>query len=268
MSRQELAKAVVKTMKILESLARRESVGVSELARELEMHKSTVYRFLASLRELGYVRQDGETERYALTLKLFEMGSSVLDRLELWQEAYPIMKDAAESTRETVHLAVLDAGKLVYLGKIESTQALRVSMMSRIGQNAPTYCTGVGKVLLAHLRPRLLDEVLRQESLVKYTRNTITTKSGLKRELALVRERGYAEDNEEHQLGVRCVAAPIRDNTGRVCAACSISMPTVRLTDEALPNYREVIIQVAGLISARLGFEAPPADEATKGTAI
>lgn len=253
-SRQELAKAVVKTMNILESLSHRESVGVTELSHSLGMHKSTVYRFLSSLRELGYVRQDGETERYTLTLKLFEIGSTVLDRLELWREAYPVIKDAAELTKETLHLAVLDGIKLVYLGKIESTQALRVSMMSRVGQNAPTYCTGVGKVLIAYLQPARLEEVLQQERLDRYTKNTITSKSALKKELRAIREQGYAIDDEEHELGVRCIAAPIRDNAGNVCAACSISMPSVRLTDDVLPRYRDIVLQAASDISGRLGY--------------
>lgn len=257
MGHQELAKAVVKTMNILESLSYQESVGVTELSHNLGMHKSTVYRFLSSLRELGYVRQDGETERYALTLKLFEIGSSVLDRIELWREAYPVMKDAAESTRETIHLAVLDGTKLVYLGKIESTQSLRVSMMSRVGQNAPTYCTGVGKTLIAYLPPKRLEQVLQEEAFVRFTKNTITNKSALKKELRAVRERGYGVDNEEHELGVRCIGAPIRDNTGTVCAACSISMPTVRLTDDVLPHYRDTILRAAGDISVRLGFSGP-----------
>ena len=146
------AKAVVKTMRILECLSHQRSIGITELARKvsvgargLQMNKSTVYRFLASLRDLGFVRQDAESGHYSLTLKLFEIGMRVRERLELWREAEPVLKDIARLTGETTHLAILEDDNLVYLGKIESTKTLRVSMMSRVGQTAPTHCTGVGR---------------------------------------------------------------------------------------------------------------------------
>jgi IclR family KDG regulon transcriptional repressor len=264
------AKAVVKTMKILEYLSHERSVGIIELTRRLSAHgngqkmnKSTVYRFLASLKELGFVRQDSETERYSLTLKLFEIGMCVLERLDLWREADPVLKEVAQLTGETIHLATLDENTLVYLGKIESTKTLRVSMMSRVGQTAPTHCTGVGKTLLAHLPRSRLGKVLTQESLFRYTPKTLTRRADLDRELASIREKGYAIDNEEHETGVRCVAAPVRDNMGAVCAAVSVSVPTARFPDEDIPHYRDIIVQAAGEISRRIGYRAPdgPAPE-------
>jgi IclR family KDG regulon transcriptional repressor len=257
------AKAVVKTMRILEYLSHERSVGIIELTRRVsahangqQMNKSTVYRFLASLKELGFVRQDPETERYSLTLKLFEIGMSVLDRLELWREADPVLKEVALLTGETVHLATLDDTTLVYLGKIESIKTLRVSMMSRVGQTAPTHCTGVGKTLLAHLPPSRLTEILARERLVRYTPKTLTRRADLDRELASIREKGYAIDDEEHETGVRCMAAPVRDNKGMVCAAVSVSVPTVRFPDKEIPHYRDIIIRAAGQISKRMGYRA------------
>ena len=262
MNRLGPAKAVVKTMKILECLSAERNMGLTELTRRansqgLRMDKSTVYRFLASLKALGFVRQDDQTEEYRLTLRLFELGMSVLDRLELWREAEPVLKDIAHATGETVHLATLDGTSLVYLGKIESTRTLRVSMMSRVGQTAPTHCTGVGKTLLAHLPPRRLGEILGEEKLLRYTSRTLTRRSELDRELAGIRRKGYAIDNEEHETGVRCVAAPVRDNKGIVCAAVSVSVPTVRLTDREIPRYTEIIVQAAQEISARIGYRSP-----------
>ena len=256
-----LAKAVVKTMKILECLSHDRSFGITELAARvsangssLRMNKSTVYRFLTSLKELGFVRQDPETEKYSLTLKLFEIGMSVLDRLELWREAEPIIKEVARITGETVHLATLDEGSLVYLGKIESARGLRVSMMSRVGQSAPTYCTGLGKTLLAHLPAERVGEILKKEKVVRFTEKTLIRRADLDRELASIRERGYAMDNEEHEIGVRCVASPVRDNRGAVCAAVSVSVPTVRLPDKELPRYRDIVMQAAEEISQRMGY--------------
>ncbi len=251
---QELAKAVVKTMNLLECLSGDGSLGVTELADATGMHKSTTYRFLSSLKELGYVRQDPETERYSLTLRLFELGTSVLDRTELWKEAEPIMKRVGQATGETVHLAVLDDSKLVYLGKTESTQTLRVSMMSRVGQSAPTYCTGVGKTLLAHLPPERVTAILKREKMARFTDHTIVNRSDLDQELERIRASGYAVDNEEHEIGVRCVAAPVCDNSGEVVAALSISMPSVRLTDKEIPRYRDLVVQAASDISERLGY--------------
>jgi IclR family KDG regulon transcriptional repressor len=250
----ELVKAVVKTMRILESLSQDRSLGVTEVSNSLRMHKSTVYRFLNSLKALGYVRQDPETEQYSMTLKLFEIGMAVLDRLELWREAQPVIKRMAEETRETVHLASLDEHALVYLGKIESAQTLRVSMMSRVGQSGPTYCTGLGKTLLAYLAPQRVTEILDREKVIRFTERTITDRSQLDTELESIRRNGYAVDNEEHEIGVRCVAAPVRDNIGAVIAAVSISVPSVRLADKDIPRYSEIVVKGAAEISRRLGY--------------
>jgi len=253
MSEQELVRAVIKITGLLESLAQEKELGVTELAQLVGMHKSTVYRFLNSLKKLGYVLQNSSNGKYSLTLKLFELGSLVLGRMELWEQAHPILEQLAEQTRETIHLAILDDGKLVYLGKIESTQALRVSMASRIGQSAPTHCTGVGKLLLAYLPPEKAEQILSQEQMQRFTSHTITDKSQLINELERIRQNGYAIDDEEHEVGVRCVAAPVRNNQGVVVAALSISIPTVRLPNSEIPCYREYVTNAANEISKRLG---------------
>jgi IclR family KDG regulon transcriptional repressor len=254
-------KAVYKTMKILECLSLERTVGITELTERasaclkgIPIDKSTVYRFLVSFVDLGYVYQDPQTERYGLTLKLFEIGMSVLERLELWREAEPVVKEIARLTGETVHLATMDEDEVVYLGKVESTRTLRVSMMSRIGRSAPAYCTGVGKILLAYLPQERLEGILKKEKPVRYTDRTIVRRADLDRELSLIRENGYAFDNEEHEIGVRCVAAPVRDNSSAVCGAVSISVPTVRLPDEEIPRFRDIVVQAAEGISKRIGY--------------
>lgn len=263
-------KAVIKTMKILECLSSERSLGITELtgrvSAQLElipMDKSTVYRFLVSLMDLGFVYQDPQTERYGLTLKLFEIGMSVLERLELWREAEPVVKEIARVTGETVHLATLDEDDLVYLGKVESMRTLRVSMMSRVGRSAPAYCTGIGKILLAYLPRKQLDYILKKEKPIRYTDKTIVRRADLDRELSLIREKGYAIDNEEHEAGVRCVAAPVRNNDSVVCGAVSVSVPTVRLPDKEIPRYRDIIVQAAEEISRRMGYRTPQSTEDT-----
>ena len=263
-------KSVFKTMKILECLSYERSLGITELTDRVSTHlegipmdKSTVYRFLVSLMDLGFVYRDPHTEKYGLTLKLFEIGMSVLERLELWREAEPIVKEIARVTGETVHLATLDGDELVYLGKVESTRTLRVSMMSRVGRSAPAYCTGVGKILLAHLPRKRLDLILKKEKPVRYTDKTIVSRAHLERELSSIRKKGYAIDNEEHEIGVRCVAAPVRNNNSAVCGAVSVSVPTVRLPDEEIPRYRDIIMQAAEEISRRMGYRVPQSVEDT-----
>ncbi|UCF98110.1 MAG: IclR family transcriptional regulator [Spirochaetaceae bacterium] len=265
-----LIKSVFKTMKILECLSYERTLGITELTDRVSTHlegipidKSTVYRFLVSLIDLGFVYQDPQTEKYGLTLKLFEIGMSVLERMELWREAEPIVEEIARVTGETVHLATLDEDELVYLGKIESTRTLRVSMMSRVGRSAPAYCTGVGKTLLAYLPRKRLDRILKKEKLVRYTDKTIVSRAHLERELSSIRKNGYAIDNEEHEIGVRCVAAPLRNNNSAVCGAVSVSIPTVRLPDEEIPRYRDIIVQAAEEISRRMGYRVHQSIENT-----
>jgi IclR family KDG regulon transcriptional repressor len=266
------AKAVVKTIRILECLAQEQSLGVTELAKRAGlvaggagMNKSTVFRFLHSLKTLGYVRQDADTGHYSLTLRLFEMGMAVHDRLELWRQAQSVIREIAEATGETVHLATMDGDSLVYVDKIESRRTLRVSMASRVGKSIPTYCTALGKTLLAHFSRDRVTALLKKEKMVRLTPRTITTRPEMDRELAAIRRAGYAIDNEEHEVGVRCVAAPVRDSGGTVIAAVSISVPTVRLGEGAIPRYGETVMQAARTISGRLGYRPGTERPAARG---
>jgi IclR family KDG regulon transcriptional repressor len=253
----EAVKSVVRTMRLLESLSSLERIGVTDLAKRVGMNKSTAYRFLNSLKELGYVSQDDDSEQYSLTLKLFEIGNPVLDRMELWREAQQEMKGLSLLSEETIHLAILEANKLVYLGKIDSPHTLRVSMGSRVGQSAPMYCTGLGKALLANIPAVHVSRILKKEKIVAFTEKTIIKRTALDKELAQIRRAGYAIDNEEHELGVSCIAAPIRDNRGEVVAAISISMPSIRLTKKSLHRFRELVVEAAAQVSYRLGYKLP-----------
>ena len=242
-------KAVAKTTRILELLAERDGLGVTEIALHTAMAKATTYRFLATLQQLGYIRQDRATERYSLTLKLFELGSLVRARRSLADEVRPTLQAVADKTGETVHLAMLEAGHLVYVVKIESQRTLKVSMQSRIGSAAPVYCTGLGKAMLAGLAPDQVERILAQTELVAHTPNTLTDTAAIERELATIRAQGYAIDNEEHELGVTCIAAPVVDHSGTAVAAVSVSMPSIRVTTEAFERYRAEIAAAAKTLS-------------------
>jgi IclR family KDG regulon transcriptional repressor len=248
--------AVANALEILEFLSTTTECGVSDLARTLGCQKSTVFRLLSTLKETGYITQDGSSEKYSLSLKLFKIGSRVVNDLDLNKSALPIITRLAQTTSETVHLCALDNDQLVYLQKIESTYSLKVTMMSRIGQGTPFYCTGVGKVLLAWQDSERIQAYLRSVNMESYTESTITDPLALASELQKVRIAGIAYDREEHELGVRCIAAPIFNQQGMVIAALSVSGPTVRMTDKQMESIRELVKDSAFEISAKMGFVA------------
>ena len=251
--------SVVRTLQILEALASAGEMGLTELATRVGLHKSTLFRFMRTLCDRGYARRDPDTERFSLTLKVFELGSSVYARVDLVKLASPCLVRLSSTTQETVHLAMLDGGALVYLSKIESTRSLRVAMQSGVGLTAPAYCTGVGKVLLAFAEPGALQAYLEGCDFVRYTEKTIPDRLKLSAELQAIRNRGWAVDDEEHESGVRCVAAPVRSRSGAVVAALSISGPTVRLTLDRIDGVRSLVCEAAEELSRLLGYSPPAA---------
>ncbi len=254
MEDQRPAQSIVRAIKILELLAREQGAGITFLAREMATNKSSVYRIVNTLKQLGYVRQDRENDKYSLTIKLQELGSAACFHSDLRNEAVPIMERIARETEETIHLAALEEEELVYLHKVDSTQTLKVSMMSSIGKTAPLYCTGLGKALLAWLPERQQQEILKKQKLHKHTANTPATPESIRKALAETRQQGFSIDNEEHEIGVRCVAAPIFDRKGDVVAALSIAGPSIRMTKERMDQYTPLIVAAAKSVSTKLGF--------------
>ena len=254
MTKNDTVQTVSKAFKILELLSFHPWQGVSELARSLSCQKSTVFRLLNTLKKEGFIIQDKETEKYSLSLKLFSLGANTVNNLDLTEAARPILTRLSQASKETIHLCTIDNDQLVYLQKIESPHSLQVNMMSRIGQSTPFYCTGVGKVLLAYQPEEKILGYLNNTSLNCFTDHTITEGDALMAELEAIRKNGYAYDNEEHEIGVRCVAAPIFNQAGTIIAALSISGPTVRICDGKLTELRELVIHTAREISAKMGY--------------
>jgi DNA-binding IclR family transcriptional regulator len=247
-------KSLRRTIRVLECFSIREPrLSLSDIARRVGLPASTTHRILSTLRGTGFVEQDGERDQYRLGLKLLELGSVVLATMELHREAAPFLEALARATGETVHLGVFDGSQVVSIEKMESTHGLATNVT--IGKGAPAYCTGVGKALLAHQPPAVLDHVCRL-GLRRYTARTLTDPRRLRKELERVRARGYAVDDEEHDVGVRCVAAPIRNYTGAVIASLSVSGPATRITPEAIPGLAERVKEAAGKLSLQLGYRA------------
>ena len=219
----EGVQALVKTFRILEAIADAGEMGVTRLSERLGYSKSTIHRILETLKRLRYVRQNQTNERYTLAIRIFELGIRSVEEVDLVNVARPVLETLAAQTNETVHLAVLDDWAVVYLDKIDSPHLLR--MFSSVGRRAPAYCTGLGKALLAWQHEEAIDAWLAGTELVQHTANTITRSDRLKQVLGEIRDRGYATDVEEHEVGIRCTAAPVRDRSGQVVAAISVSCP-------------------------------------------
>ena len=229
-----------------------ESLGISELARRSELPVGTVHRLLATLNQLGYVEQDLETRKYALGIRFLHLRGAVAKRLKLGEQAMPIMKALMRRVNETVHLAVLSEGEIVYIDRIEGFQTQ--NMYTQIGKRGPVHCTALGKTLLAYLPEAAVDQVIATRGLARYTSRTLTTAAALKQDLSLIRQRGYAIDDLESDLSVRCLAAPIRDYGGRVVAALSISGPASHIRPERDAELVKEVSWAAHQISAGLGY--------------
>lgn len=226
-------------------------LGVSEISRKLGMHKATVHRVLTALGQHGLTEQDRTTEKYRLGLRLLELGARVNRRLDLTAIARPELEQLVQETAETAHLLVADRGLGLYLEKVESPRAFR--MPSQVGRRLPLHCSGVGKAILAFLPEAEVEEIVNSHGLERLTPHTLTSVRALKRELKAVQNRGYAIDNEEIEVGLRCVGAPVFDAAGRVVAGISIAGPAARMTDPLLPTLAKRVVAHANAISIRLG---------------
>lgn len=236
-------------------------LGVSEISRALNLKKATTHRLLASLRRREIVAQDPITRRYHLGMRLWQLGMLALNQVDWIDRARPYLRQLRDETGETTHLAILDDGQVLYIDKVESEHSLR--MPSQVGRRLPAHCTGVGKALLAHLSSSELADVIEQRGLPVFTPKTITERHTLVSELAEVRDRGYAVDDEEIEPGLRCIAAAVRGHGGEVVGAISIAGPSSRLHRDDVARHADRVVSAARQISQALG--APNADSRFRG---
>ncbi|EOC99913.1 IclR family transcriptional regulator [Caldisalinibacter kiritimatiensis] len=250
----EVVQSVDRALTILEVLSDYEAgLGITEISEKIQLHKSTIHRLLSTLIYKGYVEQDEKTSKYKLTLKLFELSNKNIEKIDVLSVAKPFLKELVEKANEAVHLVVLDGTDIVYIDKVESKNTIR--MHSKIGKRSPVYCTAVGKSILAHLTDNEIVKIWNDSIIKKFTDYTITDLETLKKELELIKESGYAVDNEENELGVRCVGAPIFDYRGDVCSAISVSGPTMRITKDKVEELGKLVIEYSQKISEKLGYK-------------
>ena len=227
-------------------------LGITEIAEALGLHKSTAAGLVYTLEHNGYLAQDAETRKYGLGFKLVERASVLLDQIDVRQVALPYLQELIAWCDESVNLAVRDGGQIVYIERLTTTQSL--GMRAKVGYRAPLHCTALGKAILSGMPLREAEELVAQHGLPATTANSITDRAQFLQEMDRVREQGFAVDNEENEIGGRCVAAPIFDHARRPTAAVSISSPVLRFPLTEVPRYGQKVIEAADAISLRLGY--------------
>jgi len=247
--------SVARALFIIDTLAEaRVELALNEIATRLSLAKSTVHGLISTLKDFGYIEQSAFTGKYKLGIRLFEVGQIVAHGWEVRSIATPYINRLLDEVGETVHLVVLDKLEVLYIDKRESVQSLRI--VSQVGMRLPAHCTGVGKVLMAYLSPEQRSEIIERKGLAPFTRNTLTSAKALEEEFARIRAQGFAIDNEEIMESLRCVAAPIMDQTGAVISAISVSGPVFRMKDEHLEQAIECVTRTAEEISCGLGYRS------------
>jgi IclR family KDG regulon transcriptional repressor len=225
---------------------------IGEIAKFLEVHHSTALRLLHSMRKYDFV-YELPNHQYRLGAAVFRLGFRALEALDVRSIAHPFMVELNEKTSETVHLGVLEHGDVVYIDKVEAQHAVR--MHSRIGAVAALHCTGVAKGILAFIPPEQRSELLNGTQLERRTPRTIVDRNELERDLDTARERGFARDDEENEIGIHCVSAPIFNGFGEVEGAISLSTPTSRVDEETLLGFVPELRRAAEKTSHELGWD-------------
>lgn len=231
-------------------------LGITEIAAATGLHKSTAAGLVHTLAARGYLVQNSANRKYRLGLKLIERAAIVLDGLDLRQAALPVLRELRDAFDETVNLAVLDDGQIVYVECLLGSKGL--GMQSKVGQRGLFHSTALGKAIFAHCPAAEVETYIARCGLRRMTGRTVTEPAAFHRQLAEVKRLGYALDDEENEEGGRCVAAPIFDHTGRPVAAVSVSMPALRLPYEAVPQVGARVGAAAHAISASLGYAPVP----------
>lgn len=242
-------KSLGKIVRILECFSTVDrTLSVTEVCERTQYPRSTTHRLLASLKEVGLLDQDRHRDRYRLGIKLFEFGNIVLANMDLHREARPYVEQLGKITGQLVHLAVFDGRQAIVIHRSDpSDSATPLTFV----ESAPVHCTGVGKAILAFQPTATIDKLI-GEGLRSFTDTTITGGAALRTELARIRKNGFSVDEGEHQPGIRCVGAPIRDQNGRVFAAVSISGSALKIPVDQIEAMSKIVVHAANSISAKL----------------
>lgn len=253
-SRNYLIKSVIKVLDIIEEMSKNYGqVRIKDLSEQIGIGQGTLHRFLSTLEYKGYVEQLETKGKYRLSLKLFEIGNNILQSMDLHSHSLPILQELNKQIGETVHLAVLDEGEVVFLNKIVSNPSFVT--YSYVGKRAFAHGLALGKMLLSHLPEYELEKVINEKGLPRFTNNTITDIQKLKEKLVQIRHDGIAFDFEEYQPGVHCVAAPVKNHLGEVVAAVSVSGSLIALGRQRIKEVAKDVQKAAAKISELFGYK-------------
>ena len=243
-------RSFAKGMNVLELLSDNEALTVTQVAKLMNINRAGSHRFLSTLKELGYADKD-DSSRYYLTSKVIELGMKVLDRFEIRKIALPFLQELSAKFNETINLGYFNGEEVLTIDKIDSTEILR--MDAGIGGGEPAYCTSLGKAILAFLPDVQLEEYLQATELTPFTSNTVISKDKLKEELMHIKENGYAIDDEELSVGLRCVGAPLFDHSGQALYAISISGPSIRMGSKKIEEMQRELKKICQNLSGKMG---------------
>ncbi len=252
--KEKTVQSVERTLRIIEIMADRgQPMTLSEITSVVGLKISTVHRLLKTLIIRGFAMQDPYTGKYQLGIKTFHVGNNALYALDIRVIARPYLKKLAEISYETVNLAILDQGYVVYIDQVESDRMVR--MVANLGSRVPSHSNAVGKVLLNSLSEIELERFLNFTTLEKFTPNTLTSPEKIKNVLKQVKQKGYALDLEETEVGIRCAAAPIFNHKGKLCSAIGISGPASRISVSFLKGELALYVKETAMeVSSELGF--------------
>jgi IclR family transcriptional regulator, pca regulon regulatory protein len=246
--------SLAKGMDVLSLVVHSKTVlGITEISRVLNLSIGSVQRVTNTLQKLGYLRKDENKQGYVLGYKAWGLGLSIIKDIDLKRVAHPYLQELSQEIGETVNLAILDGRDIVYVDRIKTEQIININLS--IGSRLPVYCTSMGKSLLAFLPDNEISKILDAIDIKPITPNTITDKSRLLEELQQVRQRGFSLNDRELEIGLRSVAAPVRDESKRVIAAVNIAVPSTRITLEELStDLANKAVNVARIISEGMGY--------------
>ncbi len=224
---------------------------LTEIAGRVGLSKSTVYGIVDTLQHLGLLDQDPETLLYSLGTRMIHYGSLAEESLDIIAIARPKMELLCSQVQETIHLGMLQGLEIVYIDKIETTQSMRIATAR--GSRNPAYCTGVGKAILAYADDEVKGRLF-QSRMQKITDSTLTKQEELQAEFDRIKARGYATDHDEIEIGLSCIAMPIHEHDGKVRYAMSVSGPTIRMTEERLPELTRLLRATVRQVERQLGY--------------
>lgn len=248
--------SLVRALRLLQEVAEAgDGITLTEVANRVGLPVSSAHRLLSTLQLEGFVRFDGERTLWFVGVKAFTVGNAFLRARDLVQVARPYMRGLMEQCDETVNLAVEDGGQIIYLAQIECRQMMRA--LASPGARVPMHSSAVGKVLLAFMNPMVQEPMLDRMKLERFTPNTITGRERFLKSLTEIRTQGYALDDEEHAVGLRCVAAPIFNEAREAIAGISLSGPAARVTDRRFRELAEMVQRTARVITREFGGKQP-----------